>query len=85
MIQYNHVGLNDLPCSIELNSKHIIITQLHKLIDFNRPVAEIVAKQVYDNACIAAGIVDDPRIMLDRLNKLVESVVKYATVHDSTN
>jgi hypothetical protein len=34
-----------------------------------------VAEQVVDNALVAAGLVDDPRMMLPRLNALLERVV----------
>jgi len=35
-----------------------------------------VAEQVFDNAMVAAGLLDDSRVMLPRLNKLIERLVK---------
>ena len=37
--------------------------------------AKLIAEQVYDNALIAAGLVDDPRSMLTRLNKILTAVI----------
>jgi hypothetical protein len=34
-----------------------------------------VAEQVLDNARVAAGILEDPRTMLRRLNQLLEKVL----------
>ena len=38
-------------------------------------VAKLVAQQVFDNALIAAGLVDDPRAMLSRLNNILEAAL----------
>ena len=39
-------------------------------------VGELVAAQVLDNALIAAGLVDDPRSMLPRLNDILDITLK---------
>merc|ERR1712070_171162 len=41
----------------------------------NEPVARIAVEQLYDNACIAAGTLDDPRVLLTRLNKVLEMFI----------
>ena len=33
-------------------------------------------EQLYDNACIAAGTLDDPRVLMSRLNKAIRSMVE---------
>jgi hypothetical protein len=38
-------------------------------------MAQLIAEQVYDNALIAAGLADDPRSMLTRLNKILTAVL----------
>ena len=38
-------------------------------------VSTLVAQQIMDNALIAAGLVDDPRSMLPRLNQLLEETL----------
>ena len=37
---------------------------------------QVVAEQVFDNAMVAAGLLDDSRVMLPRLNQLIERLVK---------
>ncbi len=61
--------------SLEINPAHPIITALHTLRLSNPALAMEVAEQVVDNALVAAGLVDDPRMMLPRLNALLERVV----------
>merc|ERR1719446_1580388 len=41
----------------------------------NEPVARIAVEQLFDTACIAAGTLDDPRVLLTRLNKVLEMFV----------
>ena len=42
----------------------------------SRPdVAKLVAEQVFDNALIAAGLLEDSRFMLPRLNSLLEGIL----------
>ena len=38
-------------------------------------LAAKVAEQVHDTARVAAGLLDDPRAMLKRLNELLEKVL----------
>ncbi len=38
--------------------------------------AKAVAEQVFDNALIAAGLMDDPRSMLARLNSILEAAAR---------
>ena len=38
-------------------------------------LAQLVARQVLDTALIAAGVLDDPRSMLDQLNRLMQAAL----------
>jgi hypothetical protein len=38
-------------------------------------LAKQVAEQVFDNALVAAGLLEDPRAMLTRLNGLLEKLL----------
>ena len=60
---------------LEINTKHPIIQELNSLRKSKPSLANIVARQVYDNALIAAGLVDDPRDMLPRLNELLQKLL----------
>ena len=60
---------------LELNPRHAVITRLNQMRQSDEPLATQVAEQVYDNARVAAGLLDDPRVMLKRLNELLEKVL----------
>ncbi|KAJ2483732.1 hypothetical protein EV174_002863 [Coemansia sp. RSA 2320] len=63
------------PCNVEINPRDPVIQGLYELKDKNEELARKIAQQLFDNALIAAGIMDDPRSMLKRLNEiLVEAV-----------
>ena len=62
---------------LEINPNHIIMKKLSHMISINsnNPKANLVAEQIYDNASIAAGLMDDPRVMLKRLNTILEDTM----------
>jgi len=68
-------GMGNIPMTLELSPDHHIITTLHAIRKANEPVARIAVEQLYDTACIAAGTLDDPRILMSRLNKVLEMFV----------
>jgi len=57
---------------LEINPAHPIIARLNILRRREPAFAKVVAEQVFDNALIAAGLMDDPRGMLSRLNSILE-------------
>jgi len=57
---------------LEVNPSHPIIIKLNQLKDTDEPRAKIVVEQIFDNALAAAGLLDDARAMVPRLNKLLE-------------
>jgi TNF receptor-associated protein 1 len=59
---------------LEINPDHKIFSQIASLRDSSPQLAELITEQVFDNALIAADILDNPRTMLSRLNKILESV-----------
>jgi len=61
--------------NLEINPRHPIVTRLAKERLADAPLAAIVAEQVFDNALVAAGLLEDPRTMLKRLNELLERVL----------
>jgi TNF receptor-associated protein 1 len=60
---------------LEINPHHRVIVQLEQIRSKDAALAEKVAEQIYDNARIAAGVLEDPRAMLKRLNELLEKVL----------
>ncbi|XP_058055092.1 heat shock protein 75 kDa, mitochondrial [Anopheles bellator] len=59
----------------EINAKHPIIRKLHKLTSSDPELAELLAKQLFSNAMVGAGLVDDPRMLLTSMNDLLEKVL----------
>merc|ERR1712060_762619 len=68
-------GMNNVPMTLELSADHHIVTTLHTIKESNEAVARIAVEQLFDNACIAAGTLDDPRILLSRLGKVLEMFI----------
>lgn len=64
-------GVQDL----EINPKHAVIARLEKMRQTDEGLAAKVAEQVYDNARLAAGLLEDPRAMLKRLDDLLQQVL----------
>eukprot|EP01090_Pellita_catalonica_P008048 TRINITY_DN186_c0_g1_i1.p1 TRINITY_DN186_c0_g1~~TRINITY_DN186_c0_g1_i1.p1 ORF type:complete len:681 (+),score=163.80 TRINITY_DN186_c0_g1_i1:181-2223(+) len=60
---------------LAVNVNHPIIKNLDKQRDSNPEFATLVAQQLFDDALIAAGLLDDARGMLPRLNKILEAAV----------
>lgn len=68
-------GMSNIPMTLELSASHHIVTTLHTIMEANEPVARLAVEQLFDNACIAADTLDDPRVLLTRLNKVLEMFV----------
>lgn len=62
--------------ALEINPKHPIIKGLNTLRTNDEILAKLITEQVYDNALAAAGLLDDPRLMVPRLNSLLLSAIK---------
>lgn len=61
---------------LEINPSHPILVRLEAIRQKDEPLAKDVTDQVFDNARVAAGILEDPRAMLGRLNQLLEKVLR---------
>lgn len=62
----------------EINPAHPILSQLNAMRQKDAALAGSVAEQILDNARVAAGLLEDPRAMLTRLNALLEKVLTKA-------
>jgi molecular chaperone HtpG len=60
---------------LEINPAHPLITRLEGIRQKDSGLAASVAEQILDNARVAAGLLEDPRAMLTRLNQLLERVL----------
>ena len=61
---------------LELNALHPINVGMFELRNSDPKLARLIAEQVFDNATVAAGVMEDPRAMLPRINELLEAVTK---------
>lgn len=62
----------------EINPAHPLIARLEAMRQKDAVLAGNVAEQLLDNARVAAGVLEDPRTMLVRLNSLLEKVLAQA-------
>ncbi|MCX7048771.1 MAG: molecular chaperone HtpG [Candidatus Sumerlaeota bacterium] len=58
--------------TLELNPRHALIKKLSELKKSDEELAKQISEQLFDNALIAAGLMTDPRLMIQRVNKLLE-------------
>jgi len=63
---------------LEINPAHPIISRLDAMRQKDSELAASVAEQILDNARVAAGLLEDPRAMVSRLNQLLEKVLAKA-------
>ena len=60
---------------LEINPRHPVLARLNAMRETDGALAAQVAEQLLDNARMAAGLLEDPRRMLQRLNELLEKVL----------
>jgi len=76
-----HAGMDIMKLpkqQVEINPKHEMIVGLHAIRETQPDLAKVLAEQIFDNCLIAAGLLDDGRSMLGRLNDIMLCVVKGA-------
>ena len=66
------------PQELEVNPEHPLIVGLKRIKgeEGREDMARELAEQIFDNAMVQAGIMDDPRSMVGRVNKIMEHIVK---------
>jgi molecular chaperone HtpG len=60
---------------LELNPNHAMMARLEKMRHSDASLAAKIAEQIFDNARVAAGLLEDPREMLNRVNELLEKLL----------
>ncbi|XP_050576885.1 heat shock protein 75 kDa, mitochondrial [Bombus affinis] len=58
------------PC-LEINPNHSLIKKLCQLMNTNTKLADLLIEQLFTNSMVEAGLIDNPRILLASLNKLL--------------
>ncbi|XP_051823691.1 heat shock protein 75 kDa, mitochondrial [Antechinus flavipes] len=62
--------------TLEINTRHPLIRKLNQLREGQPDLAQLLIDQIYENAMIAAGLNDDPRPMVGRLNELLTKILE---------
>lgn len=84
MVEQQNTGTNSFadvlpPQTMEVNPKHPIIVGLYRSISADEKIKEntkLVVEQLYDNALVTAGLMDDSRPMVARVNNLLEKLLR---------
>ncbi|MEI6568525.1 MAG: molecular chaperone HtpG [Verrucomicrobiota bacterium] len=68
-------GSGNAPQDLEINPRSPIIIRLSAQRGADAALAGTVTEQLLDNARVSAGLLEDPRAMLKRMNELLERVL----------
>ena len=60
---------------LEVNPNHPMMVGLENSRKDHPDLSKQIAEQIYDNALISAGLLEDPQAMLKRINSLLEQLV----------
>jgi molecular chaperone HtpG len=61
---------------LQINPRHALIVGLNNLRTAQTDFAKLIAEQLLDNALISAGLLEDSRAMVARLNQILERATK---------
>jgi TNF receptor-associated protein 1 len=67
---------NILQPQFEVNAAHNIIKKVNSLRTSNPKLASLVAEQLFANAMVSAGLVEDPRTILKSMNEMLEAALE---------
>jgi molecular chaperone HtpG len=56
---------------LELNQSHDLMVRLNSLRQNDAPLAALLAEQLFDNARLSVGLLEDSRTMVQRMNQLL--------------
>ena len=66
---------DEIKVELEINPRHSLIRKLAEVKESNPDLARLVALQMLDNALIAAGLLEDARDTVSRMNTLMEKAM----------
>ncbi|MCW1884297.1 molecular chaperone HtpG [Luteolibacter flavescens] len=66
---------DEVKVELEINPRHPLVKKLAETSESNPELAKLVAGQLFDNALIAAGLLDDARETVKRMNALMEKAM----------
>ncbi len=62
--------------NLEINPRHGLIRKIASLRRADEDLAKLVAEQIFDNALISAGLLEDPRGIVERVYRLLEAATE---------
>ena len=62
------------PAKLQVNPRHPLVKNLADLRESDADLAKLISHQIFDNACMAAGLLEDPTRMLQRNYELLEKL-----------
>ena len=62
---------NILQPQLEINPDHTIMKKISELKTSNPKLASLVVEQLFANSMVSAGLVEDPRTILESMNELL--------------
>lgn len=74
MKSMNPDAVGEMKVKLEINPSHSLIKNLNKLRDSDTGLAKLITDQIYDNALLAAGFMEDPRSMTGRIFNILEKL-----------
>jgi TNF receptor-associated protein 1 len=66
---------DEVRVELEINPRHPLVKKLSEAREKNEELAKLVAQQLLDNALIAAGLLEDPRDTVKRMNAIMEKAI----------
>ncbi|MCW1914185.1 molecular chaperone HtpG [Luteolibacter sp. GHJ8] len=66
---------DEVKVELEINPRHPLVKKLSETQETNPDLAAMVASQMLDNALIGAGLLDDARDLVKRMNTLMEKAM----------
>ncbi len=66
---------DEVKVELEINPRHPLVRKLAEAKDANPELAKLVALQLLDNALIAAGLLEDARDTISRMNTLMQKAM----------
>ena len=62
------------PVRLEINPSHPLMKKLCAIKSSDPETAQLIADQVFDNSMVAAGFIEDPRTMVNRIYQILEKI-----------
>jgi molecular chaperone HtpG len=66
---------DEVKVELEINPRHTLIRKLAQAKESNPELAKLVSLQLLDNALIAAGLLEDARDTVSRMNALMQKAM----------